>query len=363
MIPARILLFVWIAFFSCAVASSAEDGIVREKIFGSEAPGPYKHPASITELDNGDLYLVYYGGAGEYSSDTAVYGSRLRKGESKWSPPVVIADTPFRSEGNGVVWQDPEGIVWLYYVVNYGDTWSNSRIQAKISKDRCETWSDPITVSFTEGMMVRGRPIVLDDGTHLIPIYHETGADREFVGDDTSSLFLKYNPKTHQWSETGRIKSRMGNLQPSVAQIDDKHLIAYCRRGGGYEPIKDGYVVRSESHDGGQTWEPGTDSQFPNPNAAIDFIRLANGHLLLVYNNSMTDRTPLTVAISTDNDRSYPYIRDIAVGDFDYAYPTAIQTADGKIHIVYTSHERSVINRAVFDESAIVNPKFKQAGK
>ena len=28
------------------------------------ATGPYKHPACLTELSNGDLYLVYYGGAG-----------------------------------------------------------------------------------------------------------------------------------------------------------------------------------------------------------------------------------------------------------------------------------------------------------
>lgn len=349
-----------LALWAAPIWAFPADDIWREQIFGAEAPGPYKHPASFTELDNGDLYLVYYGGAGEYSQDTAVFGSRLKKGDTKWSAPEVIADTPFRSEGNGVVWQAPDGTVWLYYVVNYGDTWSSSRIQAKVSNDRAETWSDPITVSWTEGMMVRSRPIALADGQHLIPIYHETGQDRERVGGDTCSLFLRYNPQTHRWTETNKIASRMGNLQPSVVQLDNQHLIAYCRRGGGYEPIKDGYIVRSESRDGGHTWNAGQDSTFPNPNAAIDFIKLANGHLLLVYNNSMNDRTPLTVAISLDQDRSYPYRRDIAVGDFDYAYPTAVQTADGKIHIVYTSHDRTVINRAIFDEAAIVQTAFKQ---
>ena len=49
----------------------------QERLFGSEVPGKYKHPPSITELDNGDLYVVYYGGDGEYEGDTAVYGSRL----------------------------------------------------------------------------------------------------------------------------------------------------------------------------------------------------------------------------------------------------------------------------------------------
>ena len=157
-----------------------------------------------------------------------------------------------------------------------------------------------------------------------------------------------------KWSETGRIRSPKGNIQPSVVQITSDHLIAYCRRGGGYGPGTEGYIVRAESHDGGKSWSEGRDTKFPNPNAAIDFVKLKNGHLLLVYNDSGTERTPLTVAISTDGDKTYPYRRNIAVGDHDYAYPYAIQTADGKIHLVYTSEKRSVINHTVFEESAIL---------
>jgi predicted neuraminidase len=91
----------------------------------------------------------------------------------------------------------------------------------------------------------------------------------------------------------------------------------------------------------------------PNPNAAVDFLKLRNGHLLLVYNDSMSQRTPLTVAISTDNDKTYPYKKNIAEGQNDFAYPYVIQTRDGKVHLVFTSNRRSVINHAVFDETAI----------
>ena len=130
----------------------------------------------------------------------------------------------------------------------------------------------------------------------------------------------------------------------------DDYLVAYCRRGGDYEPTTNGYLVRAESHDGGQNWSAGKNSQFPNPNAAVDFLKLKNGHLLLVYNDSMNDRTPLTVAISTDGDQTYPHRRNLAIGDFDYAYPSATQAQDGRIHVIYTSHGRTVVNRAVFDE-------------
>ncbi len=134
-----------------------------ERVFGPEVPtGPYKHPACMTELKNGDLYLVYYGGKGEYAVDTAVFGSRLRKGSSQWTPPKPIAHDPFRSVGNGVVWEAPDALVWLFYVVRYGETWSTSRIQFKVSRDGAETWSDASVLSMDEGDMVRGRPIVLE---------------------------------------------------------------------------------------------------------------------------------------------------------------------------------------------------------
>lgn len=327
------------------------------QIAGPGDPGPYRHPASITELDNGDLYLAYYGGSDEYGTDTAVYAKRLKAGESTWGPAEVIADTPWTSEGNPVVWQAPDGVVWLFYVNRYGDTWSDSIIKGKISRDGAKTWSDSFMVTWERGTMVRGLPILLNDGNYLLPVYHETGYDRENVGADTMSFFLRLDPKTNTWTESTRIKSRLGNLQPAPVQIDDNYLISYSRRGGGYDGSEKGHLVRSESHDGGRTWSEGVDSQFPNPNAAADFIKLKNGHLMLVYNDSYIDRTPLTVAISTDNDKTYPYKRNIAEGENSFAYPMAIQTKDGKIHVIYTSNSRTTIHHAVFEESAILSHK------
>jgi len=341
----------------CCIAGPAyaADDIKTEKVIGTEFPGQYKHPASFTQLANGGLYLAYYGGGGEYEDDSKVWAMHKPKG-GDWSAPEVIADTPFRSEGNPVVWTAPDGVLWLFYVQRYGETWSESRIKGKISRDNGQSWSDSFMVTFDQGTMVRAHPIALNNGDYLLPVYHETGHDREKVGADTTSLFLRYDPDTNEWTESNHITSRLGNLQPSVVQISDDYLISYSRRGGGYDGRDDGYLVRSESRDGGHTWAPGRDSQFPNPNSATDFIKLDNGHLLLVYNDSMAGRTPLTVAISTDQDKTYPHRRNIAEGDNTFAYPVAIQTRDGKIHIIYTTNSRTTIMHAEFDESAILNP-------
>ena len=94
-------------------------------------------------------------------------------------------------------------------------------------------------------------------------------------------------------------------------------------------------------------------SSFKNPNSAVDFIKLRSGNVLLVFNNKMNDRTPLTEALSPDADKSWPWLRNVAEGPYDYAYPMAVQTADGKIHLIFTSHERTTVNHAVFDEEWI----------
>ena len=350
------LLLILFAFCFPALAYSQEP--MFERIFGPEVPtGPYKHPACMTELANGDLYLVDYGGQGEYANDTHVFGSRKSQGESSWSSPIKLAHDPFRSVGNGVIWQSPDGVVWLFYVVRYGETWSTSRVQFKISTDNAQTWSDASVLTQEEGIMVRNRPIVLSDGTYLLPCYKETGHDTEAVGADSASVFYRFDPKTKQWSETGRIHSPKGNIQPAPLELSPGHLVAYCRRGGGYEPKEVGYIVRSESTDGGKTWSPGADSPFPNPNAAVDFLKLQSGNLLLVYNDSFNSRTPLTVSFSPDHDKTWPIKKNLVSVPGDYGYPIVFQSKDGKIHVVYTSDKRQVINHATFDESWIATQK------
>jgi predicted neuraminidase len=346
---AAVRVFCCVLIFTVSSLALAELHV--ERIFGPETPtGPYKHPSSITELDNGDLLLAYFGGGGEYELETAVFGSRLPAGSSQWTLPVRWAGNPMYSMGNPVIWQAPDRRVWLFFVVRPGATWSTSRIGAKISDDAGVTWSDTFMVSFEEGTMVRSRPIVLSDGHYLLPIYHETGADTEMTASDTSSLFLRFDPVTREWSRSNHVFSRMGNLQPAAVELQPDLLLAFCRRGGDYQPGDDGFVVRTESRDGGRTWSSGVETDFPNPNSSVELLRLRSGNLLFIYNHSMNQRTPLRAVLSTDGGQTWPHRLDLASGDGSFSYPTAIQTRDGRIHVTFTSDGRQVIRRALFHE-------------
>ena len=61
-----------------------------------------------------------------------------------------------------------------------------------------------------------------------------------------------------------------------------------------------------------------------------------------------------SAAYSPDRDRSWPVRRNIREGDGDFGYPSAFQARDGRIHLVFTSDRRSVVNHAVFDEDWVV---------
>ena len=112
----------------------------------------------------------------------------------------------------------------------------------------------------------------------------------------------------------------------------------------------------TESRDGGRTWSEGTDSALPNPNAAVDFLRLKSGHHLLVYNHSFTNRTPLSAALSLDGAKTFSRRIDLESNPTgDFGYPTVLQTRDGKIHVLYTSDERTVVRRLVLTEEELTS--------
>lgn len=331
--------------------------IFTGRIFGPEVPtGPYKHPASLCALDNGGLLPAYYGGEGEYAQSTAVFLPCLAPGARRWTLPVAVARGPYRSVGNGVRWQDPLGRVWLFCVIRFGPTWSTSRITAKVSDDPGRSWSDPGLLSLEEGWMVRGKPIVLQSGRSLFPRLSRSG--RLPRARRAGDVFLLPDPRSRQRRVEAQRAHPLGERQPAaLARRAFPRAICLPSAGVGAATARES-AVSSSPPSPATAASPGRRAAtrtFRTSTRPWNSFRLRSGRLLLVYNPSVNRRTPLTAALSEDGGKTWPWKKNLAEGDDSFAYPSAARTADGRIHVVYTSGGRKVIRRAVFLESDLLH--------
>lgn len=304
-----------------------------ELIFEKVEGYPSCHAATIKGLSNGDLLVAWYAGAFEGSPDVAILSSRRPKGSGKWSQPKVPIDTPNKPEGNPVLWCDPKGTVWLFYVTMQGDGWTTCNMKYIKSTDNGKTWSEPVFLRKELGWMTGTKPLVMKNGEILLPLYDEV---------NVSSVFMISGDGGKTWLNTGPIQSNPGNIQPSVVQLKDGSLLCYMRT------WVRGKMWQSRSTDNGRTWSKATQHNLPNSGSRLDLVKLKTGDLVLIFNNTPRGRTPLSAALSRDEGRTWPIIKDLETEAGEYSYPAAIQTDEGLIHVVYT-YRRTHIKHVEFN--------------
>jgi len=304
-----------------------------EQINPPTARLPTCHCSSLVELPSGDLLASWYGGSGEARPDSVVVVSRKPKGGAAWTPAQIVAETPGKPEGNAFLFVMPDRVLWLVYGTMHGKLdgppgpgvrWVTCDLRCKTSTDEGRTWSDSRLLRKELGMVVRTKPIVLDNGDVIFGVEN----------DDDSSWFWITSDCGRTWRVTGPVAG-VANEQPTIIQRRDGSLLTYLR------PDDHRWIARAESFDRGRTWTQAVDTDLPNPHAAIDMVKLRDGRVVLAFNNSPTQRTPLTLALSEDEGQTWPWMRDlIHEPGCEFSYPAIIQDSAGKLHVTYTHKRR-----------------------
>lgn len=94
------------------------------------------HGPTIVELPKGDLLSAWFQGSGErWADDVKIMGSRLVKGDTIWSDPFLMADTPGYPDINPMMFLDPEGRLWLMWYPVLANQWETSIPKFRISED------------------------------------------------------------------------------------------------------------------------------------------------------------------------------------------------------------------------------------
>jgi predicted neuraminidase len=312
---------------------------------------PFAHSASLAELPDGRLAVAWYAGAHEAAGDVAIWFS-TRDGTG-WSAPRIVATRATTAVatrayvgilGNPVLYAESERLHLWYVSVGFGG-WSGSSINHSVSRDGGDSWSPAeklVTSPFLNlSTLVRAPPQPLADGGLGLPVYHE------FIADRAEWLRLSADGRI-----LGKVRmpSQRPGLQPAVAALDDRRALALLRDGG----IGDGRVMVDASEDGGVSWRASPSLPIANPNASVALLRLASGRLLLAA-NPLTGgaRYELALFLSDDEGATWTLAR-VVENDPErkaaYAYPSLLQTRDGRIHLAY-SWRYQAIAHAVFSEA------------
>ncbi|HBE66715.1 MAG TPA: hypothetical protein DDW52_01070, partial [Planctomycetaceae bacterium] len=345
------------------VASSGGVAIEEEFLFGS-VPFAECHASTICETSRG-LVAAWFAGTREGRKDVAIWVSyNAGKG---WSRPIVVADGVQHSSlrypcWNPVLYQPPgNSPLMLFFKVGPSprEWWG----EVMFSYDRGRTFTDRRRLPEGIDGPVRCKPLLLEDGTLLC------GSSTEYDGWRVHFEKVKLHREsiTGAWERIGPINdaTKFNAIQPTFLSHADGSIQALCR-------TKEGVIASTTSRDQGATWSKLKATSLPNPNSGIESVTLADGRHLLVYNHldpgdgSWGRRGLLNLAISSDGHDWTPVgVLENEKGS-EFSYPAMIQSADGKVHIIYT-HRRKNIKHVTFDPSTIklfqVADNSNQAGQ
>lgn len=308
-------------------------------VFHGTTERPSCHCASITERPGGGLFATWYAGSREGAADVAVMCA-VHDGE-RWGEPRVLFDPPGMPGGNTVVCSCGDQL-WHFVDVIQSEGWDSAALYLLRSDDGGETWSEAEVFDNEPGMMVRHRPLEISSGRLILPAYDEKSWEGVcYLTDDGGE----------NWRRSGRIVAGSGCIQPAIIEREDGTLHALLRSDGNVP-----HAWESDSHDGGETWSACEPSELQNPNSGADMVKLSSGETIACFNDSPNRRTPLTLALSLDEGRTWSARRNIESQPGEYSYPTLMAGNDGTVHLVYT-WRRERIRWANFEPGWITEPR------
>jgi predicted neuraminidase len=310
------------------------------------------HSSAICALPSGDLLAVWYGGSREGAADVALFTSRLPAGSATWTTPTTTLDRAMAEDeldrvikkvGNAVVFPDRAGSLWMVYVTVSVGGWSGSALNVKTSQDEGRTWgeSQRLTLNpfFNVSSLVRNKPIYASDGRIGLPVYHEMALKYPQM------LWLTPGPNgTVQDYRMRTLSSEVGLIQPALVPLGQDRVLMMLRDRSAERSLHTAF-----SDDNGWTWSEAEPSSLPNPDAAVDALRLRDGRILLVYNHSESGRENLQLAVSSDQGRTWRSDAILEQSEHqEYSYPNLVEDRRGRIHLTYT-WQRERIKHVTFN--------------
>lgn len=324
-------------------------------IFEGKSPNKLCCDTMVREMPDGSWVMVMLGG-GDREPDPAndIFISRSTNEGRSWSPLEKISV--------GVKEQDPtrslvptELVVhrsecWLYFANHRGrfTDWTTWCVR---SKDSCRTWSkpEPIPDQIHRSTFVRNS-FVRRNGELVIAYQHYLSPDGP-INPRNGIMVSKNHGRTFELFGDIRISDDnhySGFAENTVVELPGNRMVMLIRA-----DKLGGVLFRSDSSDGGRTWTKARPTDIPNPGSKATLYSLGGEAVALLHNPNPKVRNPLSLWISFDGMKTWPYRRDLATTPGRLNYPDGFVSRDRKyLHLAYDENRfRAVYHGARLPDS------------
>jgi predicted neuraminidase len=282
------------------------------------------HASTLVETPDG-LVAAWFAGTREGATDVAIWLSR--HSPAGWSEPEEVANGTDVKAGrrypcwNPVLFLRQNGELLLFYKVGpHPSSWWG---MLRSSPDHGKSWVRARRLPAGFIGPVRNKPVEMADGALLC------GASVEDAGWRVHMEWAQ--DPFGIWSRGPDLNAAytISAIQPTILKHGEWTYQILCR-------TKQGRIVESWTTNNAASWSPVRRTALPNPNSAIDGLRLQDGRLLLVYNHTTEGRGTLNVAVSRDGTAWQAACELEKEPASEFSYPAVIQSRDGLVHVTYT---------------------------
>ncbi len=318
-----------------AVPVRAADDIITSFIASASAENLRNTEADVLVRRDGSLLAAwsdFYAGSRD-DAPARISAAVSTDGGRTWAPRYTLQE---KNGGTNVMsatlLRSRTGDVLFFYLQK--NSLTDLKVYVRRSTDDARTWGAPTLVTAEPGyhVMNNARVIQLRTGRLLAPV--STSKQVWTKNDDfrTSVYFSDDDGVTWRRSRTLVSAPQRGAMEPGLVELKDGRVMQIIR-------TQTGFIWRSFSSDGGETWTDAAAWDLEAPESPSTLVRVPDrGDWLLVWNPAVAwsnpektvlganhggPRTPLAAMVSRDEGRTWSRPRNVE-GNLasTYAYPS-----------------------------------------
>ncbi len=359
-----VLSVATLAFFSILSVEASDpvadaSGDRTAVIFDGKIPDRLACDTTLRKMPDGSWVTIMLGGGDvEPLPQNRVFLSRSRDEGKTWSPMKAI-DLGVKAKDPSTALVPSELMVHgkrcTMFVATHDGTFANWKEWLAYSDDSCRTWSklEPVPGRLHQRTFIRNH-IVTRDGRILLPFQHylrvgetRTISNRRRFSPPTNPrngvLMSKDSGKT--WTEHGDVRltendEYQGWAENNIVELGDGRIAMIIRADG-----LGGVLYYAESTDGGRTWPKfAKKTEIPNPGSKAVLYGLGGDAVALLHNPNSRHRSPLSLWVTFDGLKSWPYRRVLV--------PESSDGAKGRLNYPdgFVSNDKSFLHFA-FDDN------------